>query len=109
MKFAQICLPAILFAICKSQAYESRDYDEPINVSNNFFKNLDAQQKSEQLIEQYRFLIAKSLLRLKDACKVYDFLMSVDQNRFDNVGDKEQLPIAGKKSSILSLMYQNFS
>lgn len=96
MKFAQICLPAILFAICKSQAYESRDYGEPINVANNFFKNLDSQQKSEQLIEQYRYLIAKSLLRLKDACKVYDFLMSVDKNRFDDGGDKEQLPNASK-------------
>lgn len=98
MKFAQICLPAILFAICKSQAYESRDYGEPINVANNFFKNLDSQQKSEQLIEQYRYLIAKSLLRLKDACKVYDFLMSVDKNRFDDGGDKEQLPNASKNS-----------
>lgn len=95
MKFAQIFLPAILFAICKSQAYENRDYDEPINMANNFFKNLEAQQKSEQLIEQYRFLIAKSLLRLKDACKVFDYLMGVEQKLFQDGGDKEKIPDDG--------------
>lgn len=117
MKFAQIILPAILVTICKCQIYEPSgngrgtiggssgsagdeyDSDEPLGAAaQTFYKHLDAQQKSEQLIEQYRFLIAKSLLRLKDACKVYDLLMCIE--RFDDSasaagGCKEQIPDTG--------------
>lgn len=121
MKLAQIILPAILVTICKSQLYEpiasvSRgtngngiggggasgdeyDSDEPLVAAQTFYKHLDAQQKSEQLIEQYRFLIAKTLLRLKDACKVYELLMCIE--RFDDSataagGCKEQVPDTGR-------------
>ena len=70
MKLVQIFLSALLFVLCKADSYESQDYNE---------ENLEGQQKQEMLIDQYRYLIAKSLLRLKYSCKVFDFIIESEQ------------------------------
>lgn len=96
MIFAQLFLPAILFAICKAQTYENRDYDEqPLNAPNRFNENLESQQKREQLIDQYRYMIAKSLLRLKDACRIYDYLMGAEPHWSDE-DDTNKESVYGK-------------
>lgn len=100
MHFAQIVLPAILLAVCRAQTLEaavigrndefapeggeisSSGVDETTNldaIGNQWFRHLEFQQKREQLIGQYRFMIAKSLLRLKDACKVYDWFVANEE------------------------------
>lgn len=103
MHFAQIVLPAILLAVCRAQTLDaapatgnneeyvadagetsstgglddaSADVDA---IGNQWFRHLELQQKREQLIGQYRFMIAKSLLRLKDACKVYDWFVANEE------------------------------
>lgn len=99
MHFAQIVLPAILLAICRAQSLEAAvtaSTDEVVAdvgesstgglddattndvdaIGNQWFRHLELQQKREQLIAQYRYMIAKSLLRLKDACKVYDWFVA---------------------------------
>lgn len=102
MHFAQIVLPAILLAVFRAQSLEaasiavgneelvaeggessSAGIDDASaaadSIGNQWFRHLEMQQRREQLIGQYRFMIAKSLLRLKDACKVYDWFVANDE------------------------------
>lgn len=67
MIFAHIFLPAILFAICKAQPYQESTQQE--FIPNNGTPSLD----------QYRHLVTNSVAKMKDSCRVYDYLMGVDK------------------------------
>lgn len=67
MIFAHIFLPAILFAICKAQPYQ-QSIPEQL-VSSNGIPSLD----------QYRHLVTNSVAKMKDSCRIYDYLMGVDK------------------------------
>lgn len=113
MHFAQIVLPAILLAVFRAQTLDAAvvaatgneeflaDVGEPSStgiddatdvdaVGSQWFRHLELQQKREQLIGQYRYMIAKSLLRLKDACKVYDWFVANEEPRSMFAGQTER-------------------
>lgn len=109
MHFAQILLPAILLAVCRTHALlegvvanggddflSTNDAtlgidDAAASIGNQWYRRLETQQAREKLIAQYRFMIAKSLVRLRDACKVFDWLAHEQpQSLFGGKG--EQMP-----------------
>lgn len=117
MRFAQIVLPAILFAVCRAQSYGGDEYGgggaagattsfdgsaATDALGSQWFRHLEQQQKREQLVGQYRFMIAKSLLRLKDACKVYDlFVMNAEPQA--TFGQTERMPGDGESRRLTIL------
>lgn len=84
MILAHIFLPAMLLIICRTQQVpahivnangneESIYSDSPTNEAPN------STSKTE-LLGRYRQLIATSLLRLYDSCKVHDFLQNLKRD-----------------------------
>lgn len=86
MILADIFLPAMLFVICKSQntphlnnplsAEKTPDlyaYTGPTSADASILN-------SDELLDNYRQFVAKSLLRLRDSCKLHDFLQSIKLN-----------------------------
>lgn len=81
MILAHIFLPTMLLVICKTQQApahittaigneESVYNDSPANETPNASSKAD-------LLDRYRQLVAKSLIKLPDSCKVYDFLQNL--------------------------------
>lgn len=90
MYLAHIFLPAMLIVICRSQQASSHfpgayGSDESMNffgnqqVSSDSFAPL-VTESSTELLDRYRQLTAKSLLNLRDSCKVHDFLQNLKHN-----------------------------
>lgn len=90
MYLAHIFLPAMLIVICRSQQAPSHfpgayGSDESMNffgkepVSSDSFAPLVTESNTE-LLDRYRQLTAKSLLNLRDSCKVHDFLQNLKHN-----------------------------
>lgn len=77
MIFAHIFLPAILFAICKAQPYHE--------TSQQSF----TPHKERPTMDEYRHLVTNSVKRMKDSCRVYDYLMDVDKKWTDDDGKLE--------------------
>lgn len=77
MIFAHIFLPAILFAICKSQPYH--DSQQQSFTPNNERPSMD----------EYRQLVINSVAQMIDSCRVYDYLLDVDKKWTEDDGKLE--------------------
>lgn len=93
MLLAHIFLPAILIVICKSQQIppQFNQDEDPTDLLSSFGSSGTSAVPADQfpvdidLLDRYRQLIVKSLLRLYDSCKMHEFLASVRQN-FESEG-----------------------
>lgn len=96
MILAHIFLPAMLLVICRSQqtpAHLTNIYGNEENVYDNVSPESDTISTStttsnDELLDRYRQLTAKSLLRLYDSCKVHDFLQNLKHNIENDIGKK---------------------
>jgi len=79
MIFAHIFLPAILFAICKAQPY---DGTQQVFAPSNDIGSLD----------QYRLLVKNSVVKMKNSCRVYDYLIDADNKWTEDDGKLEVAP-----------------
>lgn len=81
MILAHIFLPAMLLVICKTQqapAHIPNAIDNEENVFNDSpAKEAPNATSKTELLDLYRQLIANSLLKLYDSCKVHDFLQNL--------------------------------
>lgn len=104
MIFAHIFLPAMLLVICKSQQAPSH-YGNEENMYGNVSPGSDTistqtTTSSDELLDRYRQLTAKSLLRLYDSCKVHDFLQNIKHNIENDIGkDNFEIKTADKLNS----------
>lgn len=88
MFLVHIFLSAFLIVSCKSQQKSQLiDNDEKINsfepIKHPIFEN----SGNDLLLDQYRQLVANSLVHLKDSCQVHDFLQNIRRN-FENDSGK---------------------
>jgi len=83
MIFAHIFLPAILVAICKAHPYDGTP-QQPF-VSSNDTMSLD----------QYRLLVTNSVVKMKNSCRIYDYLVDVDKKWTEDDGKLEVAPYGG--------------
>lgn len=101
MYLAHIFLPAMLIVICRSQQSPSHlsgayGSDESMNffgnqpISSDSFASL-VTDSSTELLDRYRQLTAKSLLNLRDSCKVHDFLQNLKHNMEVDSGNGRHL------------------
>lgn len=96
MYLAHIFLPAMLIVICRSQqppSHYASAYGS--DESLNFFGNQPTLSETlatsttmgnDDLLDRYRELIVKSLLKLSDSCKVHDFLQNLKRNMENDLG-----------------------
>lgn len=98
MLLAHIFLPAMLLVICKSQqtsihlpsAYGN---EETPNYLASGLPSLGADAfapnaiGNDLLLDRYREIIANSLLKLYDSCKVHDFLQNIRRNMENDNGE----------------------
>lgn len=97
MFLAHIFLPAMLLVICRSQQAPAHlAYGNEENVYGNLSPNNDAISTSsstnnDELLDRYRHLTAKSLIRLYDSCKVHDFLQNLKHNIANDIGNELNL------------------
>ncbi len=66
MIFAHIFLPAIFFAICKAQPYHENPH-----------QSITLNERMSMV--DYRNLILNSVARMKDSCRLYDYLLDIDK------------------------------
>ncbi|KAJ6635963.1 Leucokinin [Pseudolycoriella hygida] len=85
MIFAHILLPAILFAICRAQPYNESPQQS--------FTSYDERPS----IDEYRHLVTNSVLRMKDSCRIYDYLLDVDKKWTEDDGKLEVAPYGGSE------------
>lgn len=78
MIFAHIFLPAILFAICKSQPYHHAEQQQSFRPNNE-----------RPSMDEYRHLVINSVAQMKDSCRVYDYLLDVDKKWTEDDGKLE--------------------
>lgn len=81
MILAHIFLPAMLLVICKTQQAPAH-ITNAIGNEENVFNDSPAKETPNansrtELLDRYRQLIANSLLKLYDSCKVHDFLQNL--------------------------------
>lgn len=63
---------------------------------------------SEILIDRYRGLIANSLLKLYDSCKVHDFLQNIRRNMENDNGMLDTYtPLFGQKQTMTEIDVNN--
>lgn len=92
MVLAHIFLPAILLLICKSQqtlTHEASGFGDEENIYGNPSSEtiaIPTITSSDELLDRYRQLTAKSLLRLYNSCEVHDFLQNLKHNMGNNIG-----------------------
>lgn len=93
MYLAHILLPAMMIVICRSQQPPSSHYAYGSDESVNFFGNQPVPSETpstptgnDELLDRYRQLISKSLLKLYDSCKVHDFLQNLKHNMENDFG-----------------------
>lgn len=97
MILAHIFLPAMLLVICRSQqapthlasTYGSQENVYGIVPPGNDFSGAPTTittTSNDDLLDKYRKLTAKSLLRLYDSCKVHDFLQNLKHNVENEIG-----------------------
>lgn len=79
MIFAHIFLPAILFAICKAQLYHENPQQQQQLMPNNETRPMD----------EYRHLITNSVAKMKDSCRIYDYLLDIDKKWTEDDGKLE--------------------
>lgn len=93
MILAHIFLPAMLLVICRSQQAPAHvAYGNEENVYGNLSPVSDTTPtppvtSNDELLERYRQLTAKSLIRLFDSCKVHDFLQNLKRNLANDIGN----------------------
>lgn len=80
MILAHIFLPAMLLIICKTQQAPAR-ITSAIGNDENVYNDAPASEtpnptSKTELLDRYRQLVAKSLIKLHDSCKVHDFLQN---------------------------------
>lgn len=80
MILAHIFLPAMLLVICKTQQAPAHitnaiGNEESVYNDSPASETPNATSKSE-LLDRYRQLVAKSLIKMYDSCKVHDFLQN---------------------------------
>lgn len=80
----------MLLVICKSQQAPTH-YGNEENVFGNLSPGIDTistptTTSSDELLDRYRQLTAKSLLRLYDSCKVHDILQNIKHNIENDIG-----------------------
>lgn len=84
----------MLLVICKSQqapAHLTSTYGNEESVYGNVSPASDTistatTTSSDELLDRYRQLTAKSLMRLYDSCKVHDFLQNLKHNIENDIG-----------------------
>lgn len=112
MILAHVFLPAMLLVICRSQQAPAHTYGNEESVFGNASPGSDtvstsATTNSDELLDRYRQLTAKSLLRLYDSCKVHDFLQNLKHNIENDLGkDREVKNICDE---IKCISTRNFS
>lgn len=74
----------MLLVICRTQQMPVHAYGSEESVFNGLPSN-ETPNKSD-LLDRYRQLTAKSLLRLYDSCKVHDFLQNLKHNLENDIG-----------------------
>lgn len=105
MFLAHVFLPAMLMVICKSQQTSVHlspafgNEETPNLFGGGIPPMTDTAPPnaigSELLIDRYRELIANSLLKLYDSCKVHDFLQNIRRNMENDNGELDR-PICGQ-------------
>lgn len=97
MLLADIFLPAMLFVICKSQSSPHLNNPLTAEKTSDLYANTGPTSadpsttlNSDELLDNYRQFVAKSLLRLRDSCKLHDFLQSIKLN-FDGKYKKSKI------------------
>lgn len=86
MLIAEILLPTMLFVICKSQGAPQSNINAltaekaPDLYSYTGPSATEGNGNDDQLTDNYRQFVAKSLMNLHDSCKLYDFLQSIKVN-----------------------------
>lgn len=91
MILAHIFLPAMLLVICKTQQAPAR-IPNAIGNDENVFSDSPASEipnanGKADLLDRYRQLVAKSLLKLYDSCKVHDFLQNLKHDMENDLSE----------------------
>lgn len=90
MILAHIFLPLMLLVICRTQqapAHLASAYGNEESVYNGVPASETTTAASQtELLDRYRQLTAKSLLKLYDSCKVHDFLQNLKHNIENDIG-----------------------
>lgn len=88
MILAHIFLPAMLLVICKTQQAPAH-IANAIGNEENVFNDSPASETSNatELLERYRQLVAKSLLKLYDSCRVHDFLQNLKRDMENDMSE----------------------
>lgn len=93
MILAHIFLPAMLLVICRSQQappHLTNVYgnEESVygNVATSDSKSNPSPPSNAELLDRYRQLAIKSLLKLPDSCKVHDLLQNLKHNIENDIG-----------------------
>lgn len=95
MILAHIFLPAMLLVICRSQqAPAHTTYGNDENTYGNLSPGSETlttsiTASSDELLDRYRQLTAKSLLKMYDSCKVHDFLQNLKRNIENDIGNNQ--------------------
>lgn len=87
MILAHIFLPAMLIVICKSHSSPQFNDQLTVEKSPDLYSftgpsgvDLSPTNNNEELLDNYRQFVAKSLIKLHDFCRVYNFLQSIKFN-----------------------------
>lgn len=97
MILAHIFLPAMLLVICKTQQAPAHittaiGNEESVYNDSPASETPNATSKTE-LLDRYRQLVAKSLIKMHDSCKVHDFLQNFKHDMENDMSKYFTIPL----------------